>query len=123
MKVELNLNEVYQFMKDFKIDYLNNRDELIIDDNTDTYVSISDCRTIDEVKTWVVFAMSRPIGKGLQSKDAERLLKRLNDYFNVNLTRKDMRSIYIVLCYIGKVKEFEEFIKRGFPMEDLNNYA
>jgi hypothetical protein len=116
---KLDYNEVFQFMKEFDIDILNKYEELIIDEPSNTYTSIKNCESIEEVKVHVVFSLCRPIGKGLESRTANRLLKNLNKYFNVNLTREDMRLMYQELCYIDKLDQFKEFIKRGFPVEEL----
>jgi hypothetical protein len=117
--VALDYNEVLQFMKEFKIDFLNRSHELIIDEPTNTYVDINTCETIEDVKTHVVYALCRPIGKGLNDRDASRLLGRLNRYFNKSLTQSDMLRMYVELCYISKLEEFKDFIKRGFPIEEL----
>ncbi len=115
----LNYNEVVQFMKEFKVDSMNRFGELIIDEPTNTYTVINDCKDIEDVKLRVVYSLCRPIGKGLEERAANRLLKRLNDYFNVNLTRDDMRLMYGELCYESKLGVFRDFIKRGFPMGEL----
>lgn len=117
--MSLDYNEVFQFMKDFRIDFLNGYEELIIDEPTNTYVCIKNCKDIEDVKLYVVFALCRPIGKGLENKPATRLLNRFNNYFNTNLTRDDMRVMYAKLCYDTKLDQFRDFIKRGFPIEEL----
>lgn len=121
MTGNLNYNEVNQFMKDFKIDVLNRFDELIIDVHTNTYTYIGDCKNIDEVKTRVVYSLCRPIGKVLKIPDAMRLLENFNSYFKLELTREDMRLMYQKLCYMSKLEMFNDFIKRGFPMQELEN--
>lgn len=115
----LDYNEVFQFMKEFGIDILNSYEELIIDEPSNTYTSIKYCQNIEDVKTHVVFSLCRPIGKGLNDRAASRLLKKLNKYFGVNLTKNDMLLMYQELCYESKLQEFKEFIKRGFPIEEL----
>lgn len=115
----LNYNEVISLMKDFGIDHLNRFDELIIDEHTNTYVYIGGCSNIDQVKTRVVYALCRPIGKVLDIKNANRLLDKLNKYFELNLTRKDCLLMYQELCYDRKLEEFEKFIKDGFPIYKL----
>jgi len=117
--VALDYNEVFEFMKEFEIDLLNRFGELIIDEPTNTYVIIKDCKDFEEVKTRVVYALCRPIGKGLDDRPAERLLERLNNYFETSLTREDMRLMYGKLCYLSKLGEFHDFIKRGFPIDEL----
>jgi hypothetical protein len=92
---------------------------LIIDQPTNTYTTINQCKDIEDVKTHVVFSLCRPIGKGLEDKVATRLLKQVNNYFNVDLTKDDMRLMYQELCYTSKLDEFKSFIKRGFPMNEL----
>jgi hypothetical protein len=119
--MSLDYNEVFQFMKDFGIDYINRYNELIIDETTNTYVGIRYCNNIDDVKTYVVFALCRPIGKVLEDKPAKRLLNRFNNYFGTELTREDMLLMYGELCYESKLGEFRDFIKRGFPMSELKN--
>jgi hypothetical protein len=119
MNNELDYNEVFQFMKDFRINYLNCYNELIIDEPTNVYTTIHHCKDIDDVKTSVVFAICRPIGKGLQNKPATRILNKFNNYFGVELTKEDMLLMYQELCYTGKLESFKGFIKRGFPMEEL----
>lgn len=115
----LDYNELFQFMKDFEVDLLNRFGELIIDEPTNTYVSIKKCKDIEEVKLYVVYSLCRPIGKGLDKQPAERLLKRFNKYFNVNLTREDMKLMYGKLCYESKLDEFKDFIRQGFPIGKL----
>ncbi|MFS0657472.1 hypothetical protein AB1L07_02440 [Niallia alba] len=115
----LDYNEVFKFMKEFGIDILNQYGELIIDERTNTYVGIENCKDIEEVKLYVVYSLCRPIGKGLETRDANRLLKKFNKYFNVELTREDMRLMYGELCYMSKLEKFKEFIKKGFPVEEL----
>jgi hypothetical protein len=117
--MSLDYNEVFKFMRAFGIDILNRYEELIIDEPTNTYVCIKNCQDIEDVKTFVVYAMCRPIGKGLSDRPATRLLKQFNKYFNASLTREDMLLMYQELCYEKKLPEFKEFIKRGFPMEEL----
>lgn len=109
--------EVFEFMQGFGIDALNRFGELIIDMPTNTYAYVSDCETIDDVKTRVVYAITRPICKGLEEDDAERLLARFNRYFEVGLTRDDFSVIYGTLCYVEKFDEFKQFMIDGFPME------
>lgn len=116
---KLDYNQVFSFMKEFGIDIINKYNELIIDEPTNTYVNIENCKDIEEVKTYVIFALCRPIGKGLGDIPANRLLKRVNNYFKVNLTKEDMRLMYAELCYIDKIDEFKDFIERGFPIEEL----
>ncbi|MBM4765456.1 hypothetical protein [Bacillus sp. B15-48] len=115
----LDYNEVVKFMKDFEVDLFNRFGELIIDEPTNTYTSIKKCKDIEEVELRVVYSLCRPIGKGLEQKDANRLLRKFNKYFNVNLTRSDLRLMYGELCYERKLDEFKDFIKRGFPINEL----
>lgn len=115
----LDYNEVFEFMKEFEVDLLNRFNELIIDEPTNTYVSIKECQNMSDVKTYVVFALCRPISKGLDAQSSSRLLKRLNKYFNVNLTKEDCLVMYRELCYVGKLDEFKNFISRGFPVGEL----
>lgn len=115
----LNYNEVFQFMREFGVDFINRYNELIIDEPTNTYVGIENCKDIEDVKTYVVFALCRPIGKGLEDYPAKRLLNRFNNYFGTELTREDMRLMYGELCYTHKLNEFKDFIKRGFPINEL----
>lgn len=119
----LDFNEVVKFMREFGVDLLNRYGELIIDEPTNTYVYINKCKDIEDVKTYVVYALCRPIGKGLDKKDADRLLHRVNKYFKVNLSRKDMLTMYARLCYVDKLEEFKDFIKRGFPIEELKEVS
>jgi hypothetical protein len=121
MKEVLDYNEVFKFMVEFEVDFINRYGELIIDEPTNTYTSINGCKNIEDVKTRVVFSLCRPIGKGLENKPAMRLLKRLNNYFNVDLTKDDMRLMYGELCYVEKIDEFKRFIQRGFPMDELTD--
>lgn len=117
--MKLDYNEVITFMKEFKIDLLNSYGELIIDEPTNTYTFITRCKDLDDVKTHVVYSLCRPIGKGLEKRPADRLLKRINDYFNVDLSKEDMLLMYQELCYVSKLDEFKDFVKRGFPMDEL----
>lgn len=115
----LDYNEVFSFMKDFGADFLKSSDEIIIDEQTNTYTYIGKCKNIDEVITNVVYAISRPIGKGLEEEDAKRILHKFNKYFKVNLKKNDFRIIYTELCYPNKLDEFSRFIKDGFPIEKI----
>ncbi|PKH09826.1 hypothetical protein [Planomicrobium sp. MB-3u-38] len=119
MNEELDYSEVFKFMQEFQVDYLNRYQEMIIDEPTNTYVSIKTCKDMDDVKTFVVFALCRPIGKGLEKRKANMLLKRVNQYFEMDLTREDMHLMYGELCYLDKFEKFKDFIKRGFPMHEL----
>jgi hypothetical protein len=123
IKKGLDYNELFQFMQEFKADFLNMYGELIIDEKTNTYTFINTCNDIEDVKTRVIYSLCRPIGKGLElqgkSQDATRLLKRVNDYFKIELTKEDMLLMYQELCYERKLGEFKYFIKRGFPMGEL----
>lgn len=119
----LNYNEVVQFMVEFEADLLNRFGELIIDEPSNTYVIIKNCKDIEEVKLYVVYSLCRPIGKGLEERDANRLLQKFNKYFKVSLTRSDLRLMYQELCYESKLKEFKDFIKCGFPIEELKKVS
>lgn len=120
---ELDYNEVFKFMKEFGIDILNSYGELIIDEKTNVYTFTTSCNDLDDVKTRVVYSLCRPIGKGLElqgkSRDADRLLMKVNKYFKTELTKDDMLLMYQDLCYERKLEYFKDFIKRGFPMEEL----
>ncbi len=117
--MDINYNEVMQFMKKFEVDLINRFDELIIDEPTNTYVSIKNCKDIKDVEIYVVFALCRPIGKGLSSTESSRLLNRVNKYFDASLSKEDMRLMYQELCYASKLDKLKDFIKRGFPIEEL----
>ena len=117
--MSLDYNEIFKFMRGIDADYLNPYGEIIIDEKSNTYAIIKDCETIEDVKMRVVFALCRPIGKGLEERPAKRLLKNLNKYFETELSRADMRLIYQELCYSSKQEEFKDFIKRGFPIKEL----
>lgn len=119
----LNYNEVVNFMKEFGVDLLNRSDELIIDELTNTYTWIGNCEDIDDVKTKVVYSLARPIGKGLILVHATRLLNKLNKYFNTELTRDDMLTIYTKLCYERKLPEFKEFVMNGLSMTELKEVS
>lgn len=115
----LDYNEVFKFMKEFGVDFLNRYKELIIDEKTNTFTHIEGCNDLDDIKTRVVYAMCRPIGKGLEERDSKRLLNRVNEYFKTELTKEDMLLMYQKLCYPHKFAEFRTFIKLGFPMDEL----
>jgi len=117
--MSLDYNEVFEFMKGFHIDFINMYGELIIDNKTNVYTHIEGCNDLDDIKTRVVYALCRPIGKGLKEKDAFRLLRRVNGYFKTDLTNDDMLLMYQELCYTHKFNDFKDFIKRGFPMDEL----
>lgn len=119
MEQTLDYNEVFTFMKEFQADFINRYNELIIDQPTNTYASLNECKSIEDVKAKVVFALCRPIGKGLQPAPAKRLLKRVNEYFKVELTKEDMHLMYQKICYSSKFDEFKDFVQRGFPMQEL----
>jgi len=67
----------------------------------------------------VVFNLCRQIGKGLEKKQANRLVEKLNKYFHTELSGEDLHLIYLELCYWSKFEDFKDFIKRGFPIEEL----
>lgn len=117
----LNMNEVFNFLQEFRCDFINFAGEIIIDNLTNTYTSIINCESMDDVKAKVLMSMCRPIGKGLELKHANRLLERFNKYFNTTLTRNDMLKIYRDLCYSSKLEENKDFIKRGFPVHELKD--
>lgn len=123
MENTLNYPEVLAFMKEFGADFINSSNELIIDERTNTYFALRPCTSLDDVKVMVVFALCRPIGKGLEKKEAKRLLKLVNNYFGSELSREDMRLMYAELCYMHKLDEFKSFIDRGFPIEELKASA
>ena len=116
---KLNLNEVFKFMQEFEVNFINRYGDMIIDLRTNTYTTILGCYNIEDVITRVVMALCRPIGKGLEVKEANRLLEKVNRYFRTSLTRDDMRLMYTELCYMSKFEYFKDFIKRGFPMQEL----
>lgn len=118
-KEGLDYNQVFQFMQVFPVDYINKYGEMIIDHKTNTYSTFKNAKDFDDVLTHVVFSLCRPIGKGLEVKDAKKLLHRVNSYFKVNLTREDFDEMYGELCYTDKFDQFKDFIKRGFPMDEL----
>lgn len=116
----LDYNQVFRFMNEFGIDYLNRFNELIIDEQHNIYTTLNHCQDIKDVETSVVYALCRPIGKGLSTGHAKRLLKKINKYFKVDLTVEDMRQLYVSMCYLNKFDEFKSFISRGFPMSELD---
>ena len=118
----LDYNEVFQFMQEYGINILNQWNELIINNHWNIYTNLNGCSNIEDVKAQVILAVCRPIGKGLDEKDAERELEKVNKYFVADLTRKDMRLIYTHLCYSDKLEEVKEFIKNGFPMATLADH-
>ncbi|WP_342532687.1 hypothetical protein MHB40_14635 [Lysinibacillus sp. FSL K6-0057] len=78
LQPELDLNEVFQFMQEFKCDFINRFCEIIIDEATNTYVSINECRSLEDVKARILMTMCRPIGKGLELSHAIQVnLKRI----------------------------------------------
>lgn len=121
MTTELDYNEVFKFMQEFGINVLNQFNELIIDVPSNTYADIKECETIEDVKMIVVFNLCRPIGKGLEKKKANLLLEKLNGYFQTELSRDDLHLMYAELCYRDKFEEFKDFIRRGFPIDELRN--
>lgn len=66
MTPKLDYNKVFRFMQDFRINVLNQFNELIIDVPSNTYADIKECESIEDVKMRVVFNLCRPIGKGLE---------------------------------------------------------
>jgi len=119
----LNYSQVLEFMKQFEIDYINRFDEMIIDHFTNTYVYIGGCLDIDDVVMKTVYAMARPIGKGLEESHAIRLLNKINNYFKTSLTCMDMLTIYEELCYERKLPQFKKFVMNGMPMEEIKLYS
>lgn len=119
--MKLDYNELFRLMVDFEIDLLNRFNELIVDEMTNTSLSINSCETIEDVKLNVVFAVCRPIAKGLDARDSDRVRGKINKYFGTELTRNDFNEMYETLCYESKLDEFRSFIARGFPMYELYN--
>lgn len=117
--VNLDCNELYAFMVDFEIDILNRFGELIVDEPTNTSLSINSCESIDDVKVCVLFALCRPIGKGLSDRDSDRVRSKVNRYFGTELTQEDFVVIYEELCSETKLEEFKSFMDRGLPMSEL----
>jgi len=120
---KLNYNQVLEFMKNFEVDYINRFDEMIIDHFTNTYVYIGGCHDIDDIVMRTVYAMARPIGKGLEESHAIRLLNKINNYFKISLTCGDMLTIYEELCYERKLPQFKKFVMNGMPMEEIMLYS
>ena len=77
----LDYNEVFQFMQEYGINILNQWNELIINHRWNIYTTLNGCNGIEDVKARVILAVCRPIGKGLEEKDAERELEKVNKYF------------------------------------------
>ena len=119
----LNYSQVLEFMKQFEIDYINRFDEMIIDHFTNTYVYIGGCHDIDDIVMRTVYAMARPIGKGLEESHAIRLLNKINNYFKISLTCGDMLTIYEELCYERKLPQLKKFVMNGMPMEEIMLYS
>lgn len=117
--MKLDYNELYAFMVDFEIDLLNRFGELIVDEPTNTCLSIKYCESMDDVKVRVLFELCRPIGKGLSDRDSNRVRSKVNRYFGTELTQDDFVVMYEKLCYESKLKEFKSFMDRGFPMGEL----
>lgn len=115
----LDYNEVFRFMREYGIDVLNRFGELIIDMPTNTFTTLNDCESIEEVQLRVVYSICRPIAKGLEEKDAHRLLKRFNAYFKTELTREDFYMMYRDFCSESTLPAFREFMRRGFPVAEL----
>ena len=118
----MNYDQIMSLMRLFPIDYLNRFDELIIDEKTNIYSYIGGCESIEDVEACLILSLCRPIGKGLDKNDANRLLERVNGYFCVELTREDMLSIYTHLCYADYVKQVKKFIEDGFPIDRIKQY-
>lgn len=119
----LNYLEVMDFMKNFHIDCLNGNRELIIDIDTNTYCYIGNCKDIDDVKTMVVMALTRPIYKGLKPKKSKEMLARFNNFFKTSLTKEDFGKLYVALCYESTIPNYKKFIQDGFPMDKLEEYS
>lgn len=119
MSESLDYNEVFQFMKKSGSDYINRFGEMIVDNKTNIYFMLEGCRSLEDLEAKFVLVTCRPIGKGLEDKDAKRMLKRVNKYFSTCLTQEDMHTVYAELGYVSKLNEIKDFIKRGFPMGEL----
>jgi hypothetical protein len=119
MTKKIDYNQVFEFMQKFNADFINRFEEMIIDRKNNIWIPLKECNNLEDIETWAIMVLCRPIGKALEDKDAKRLLKRVNDYFQSNLSTRDMRIIYGELCYREKIGDMKEFIKRGFPMEEL----
>lgn len=121
----LDYNKVFAFMQKFKIDFLNRINELHIDEMTNLYVSIDECKTIQDVEVAVLSTLCRPLGGFRVLEDENQAIKlrnRVNDYFGSNLERYDFLLIYEHLYITSEEdhQEFKDFIKKGFPMHELH---
>lgn len=116
---KLDFDKVFDFANNFGADFINLNKELIIDEKTNTYAPLAECVDIEDVEMITVFCLCRPIYKGLSDKKSKLLMRRVNDYFGVNLNKKDFGVMYRELCYRHKFDEFKKFIKNGFPIKDL----
>lgn len=118
-------NEIIKFMQDFKCDFINQNDEMIIDLDYNIYFDIGMCNDVKDMEAYALLTMCRPIGKGIEYKKRKwrDLLKRFNEYFKCDLTREDMRKIYGELCYSNMENAVKKFIADGFPMDRISEYA
>ena len=115
----ITLEEILTVSRGFEADFINTNGEIILDQKTNTYAIVMDCESLDEVNMRMVFALARPIHKSFSTVKSKKFLNALNRYFGTALSKEDMEIIYQKLCYHRKQKEFTEFIKQGFPMENL----
>lgn len=119
MENTLNYLEVLSFMRAFDADFITAKNELYVDERTNVFISLHDCKTIEDVEYKVIYELCRPIGFGLEKREAKRLLKKINNFYNVKLSRKDMRTLYSKMCFVDTEDAFKSFISRGFPMGEL----
>lgn len=118
-------SEIIKFMKDFKCDFINRNDEMIIDLDYNIYFKISVCNDVKDMEAYALLVLCRPIGKGIEYRKRKwrELLERFNEYFKCDLTRDDMQEIYCELCYLNMENAVKKFIADGFPMDRLGEYA
>lgn len=121
---ELDYNDVIQLMRDFGAESINEYNEVIFDSQHNIYASISHCESTEDVRATFFYALVRPICKQYVNTFGPGMLKTIvNPLFRTNLTVDDMRTIYRQLCYPEKLDNLKHFIRDGFPMAEIKNYA
>lgn len=122
MENTLNYLKVLSFMRAFDADFITAKNELYVDERTNIFISLHDCKTMEDVEYKVIYALCRPIGFGLEKREAKRLLQKINNFYKVKLSRKDMRTLYSKMCFDDTEEAFKSFIARGFHMDEFDEF-
>ncbi len=122
----INSEVLNKLNKAFPHAYVNVHGEYIIDDDTNTYFIIKDCKTENDVKAKVLEWLSRPAFKSEYFRtDKEnkgfrkKILNGINAFCETNFSKKDIEKIYICLGNRVNHEKTMEFIESNYDMSIL----